>query len=77
MAIDTFQKTQFIGDIIEIFEEFLEERGIVIDNPEKQDAIDDGEDEASIANIYGTDYGNLEEELEYLLNSWKIIDYGF
>lgn len=77
MTIDAFQKTQFIGDIIEIFEEFLEERGIVIDNPEKQDAIDDGEDEASIANIYGTDYGNLEEELEYLLNSWKIIDYGF
>lgn len=46
--------------IIELFEDFLDEKGIVIPNDEK-----DQDPDAS--NIYGTDYGNLECRLEDLL----------
>lgn len=46
-----------LGAIIERFEDFLEKRGIILDNPEKIQ-----EDCAS--NIYGTDYGELESAIE-------------
>lgn len=46
--------------IIELFEDFLDEKGIVIPNDEK-----DQDPDAS--NIYGTDYGNLESRLDDLL----------
>ena len=49
--------------IIEAFEDFLERRGITIDNPEKEEA---GED-ASL--IYGSDYGELQDEIETILYS--------
>lgn len=64
---------EFICDVIETFEDFLEEKGITIENPEKQEAINDGEDPESFANIYGTDYGWLQSELEESLKFWELI----
>ena len=51
------ERLTLLGAIIERFEDPLDERGIVIQNPEK-----DGDDDAS--NIYGTDYGELESAIE-------------
>ena len=45
---------------IEVFEEFLEERGIDVPNDEK-----DGDPDAST--IYGSDYGELSDRIESLL----------
>lgn len=53
-----------INELIEIFETFLEEHRMVVPNEEKTDAINEGEDANSIANIYGTDYGWLQEEIK-------------
>lgn len=53
-------KLDFLNGIIEVFETFLDERGIVVENPEKQQS-------ENPSNIYGTDYGDLESELEALL----------
>lgn len=65
---------EFVGQIIEIFEAFLEDRHIVIDNIEKQWAItDDHMDPDEVANIYGCDYGELQSEIETLLSRWNII----
>ena len=64
---------EFICDVIEMFEDFLEEKGITIENPEKQEAIDDGEDSELICNIYGTDYGWLQSEIEASLKFWELI----
>ena len=69
---DTQQK--FICEIIEHFENFLDAKGIELDNPEKQEAIDTGEEEDSIANIYGTDYGWLQSDIEGSLKSWGLIE---
>lgn len=51
---------EFVGCIIEIFEEFLEERGIDIPNDEKNEDPD-------ASTIYGSDYGELENGITALL----------
>ena len=61
--INEFNKAQFVGDIINIFENFLEEKGVNIPNDEK-----DEDDFAAI--IYGTDYGWLQTDIESLLEDW-------
>lgn len=53
--------------IIERFEEFLDKRGIILENPEKVQ-----EDCAS--NIYGTDYGELESAIESELIYYGLLD---
>lgn len=67
---------EFICEIIEHFENFLDAKGIELDNPEKQEAIDAGEEEDSIANIYGTDYGWLQSDIEGSLKSWGLVEEG-
>ena len=51
---------EIINSIIEIFEDFLEERGITIPNEEK-------EEDPDASNIYGSDYGDLSDDIENLL----------
>ena len=68
------EKLELFDDIIEIFEDFLNDRGITIQNDEKTEALYETDDPDSIANIYGTDYGDLESSLEYILKKWKVIE---
>ena len=56
-------RVQIVNEFIEIFEEFLDEKGIIIQNDEKEQSPD------SACNIYGTDYGDLQGKIEYLLVS--------
>ena len=60
--------TEFIGQIIDIFEDFLDEKGIVIVNPER-----DEDDEEMAANIYGSDYDRLSDEITGTLKRWNVI----
>lgn len=60
--------TEFIGQIIDIFEDFLDEKGIVIVNPER-----DEDDEEMAANIYGSDYDRLSDEITDTLKRWNVI----
>jgi len=55
-------------DIIETFEDFLDKRGIVIDNDEK-------EEDADASNIYGMDYAELEEGVSDILDAYGLIEY--
>ena len=54
------EKRELAVLIIEKFEDFLDEKGIVIPNEEK------AEDDAA-SNIYGSDYYKLEDEIMDLL----------
>ena len=65
---------EFTGQIIDIFEDFLDDRNIVLDNPEKEEAIKDGEDPDEIANIYGSDYGELQTAIESTMINWKLAE---
>lgn len=60
--IGTFN--EFIGQIIDIFEDFLEVKGVQIPNYEK-----DQDPDAAI--IYGSDYGDLYGDIEGLLVNWS------
>ena len=64
---------EFIGQVIDTFEDFLEERCVALNNPEIDEAIADGQDPDGCAIIYGTDYGDLHDDLEDLFRNWGII----
>lgn len=54
------ERMALLGRIIEVFEDFLDEKGIRIPNEDRPDDPD-------AANIYGMDYGWLSNEIEELL----------
>lgn len=54
------KRLETLACIIELFEDFLEEKGIDIPNPER-------DEDPCGSLIYGTDYGNLSDDLEHLL----------
>ena len=60
-------KAEFLGQIIDIFEDFLEERGVMFPNDER----DQDPDNAAI--IYGADYGDLQDELTALMIGWDLM----
>ena len=62
-------KLEFIGQIIDIFEDFLDEKGVKIDNPDRdRDAI--GDAACGDTNIYGCDYGDLSDRIESTMTNW-------
>lgn len=64
---------EFIGQIIDIFEDFLTEKGVTLNNPEIQEAIDEGEDPKALAIIFGSDYGSLQDSLTAMLTEWHVL----
>ena len=65
---------ELVGQILDTFEDFLEAKGINIENPEKAEAVADGEDPESICILYGTDYGDLQSDIEDILVNWKLAE---
>lgn len=66
MVTDSADKCELIGCIVDIFEDFLEEKGIKIPNEER-------DENNSEAIIYGMDYGILSEQIESTLRAWDLI----
>lgn len=64
---DRSERLEVLSSFIEIFEDFLEKRGIDIPNDEK-------EDDPYASTIYGSDYGELESGIEDLLIRLGMID---
>lgn len=60
-------RLELLCDIVEAFEDFLDEKGIVIPNDEK-------EEDPYASNIYGTDYGNLSDRIEELLIRYGVLN---
>lgn len=56
---------EFLGQIIDVFEDFLEEKGINILNEEKKESDDP-------AILYGSDYALLESDIMDILVNWDI-----
>ena len=72
IIINEMNKPELIGNIIDIFEDFLDDKGIIIPNQERDE--DPELDAESSANIYGKDYDSLSTSLENLLRSWNIAE---
>ena len=63
---DDMNKSNLSGEIIDIFEDFLDDKGIELDNPEKSE----DEDLENAAIIYGSDYTKLQDSIEELIDNW-------
>lgn len=61
-------KTELIGGIIDIFDDFLYEKDVTLEAPEESDEMELG------GNIYGSDYDSISDSLKALLRSWKVIE---
>ena len=53
--------TEFVGQIIDVFEDFLEEKGVRLH-------VD------TDVCVYGTDYDKLQNSIEDILREWKIAE---
>lgn len=60
---------EFLGQIIDSFEDFLEEKKVSIKNHEKTE--DNHSDNPAI--IFGSDYDNIEDSIRRLLQNWNIL----
>lgn len=67
MSVNEMNKPELIGNIIDIFEDFLDDKGIIIPNPEKDE--DPELDMESPANIYGKDCNGVQREHNKKLNN--------
>ena len=63
---------EFIGQVIDTFEDFLDEKQIIIQNPERDEDLALNPEDS--ANIYGSDYGFLSTEIRTILENWKLTD---
>lgn len=63
-------RAEFIGNIIDIFEDFLEDRGIAIPNPERDEADAEGENNAI---IYGSHYGEISDRIDGMIRAWDLV----
>ncbi len=74
MKVKSENLPELVGQLIDIFEDFLAEKGVEIENPEKAEVVADGEDPESICILYGTDYGVLQSAIEETLVNWKLAE---
>lgn len=59
-------RTEFLGQLIDVVEDWLEEKGIDIPNEEK--------DELNAAIIYGSDYDKLQSGFNSIMKSYHVFD---
>ncbi len=62
-------KPEFLGQIIDIFEDFLTEKKVIPFNKEPQEDIDPD----NPLYIYGDDYYRIEDALSEVMKRWNII----
>lgn len=63
---------EFIGQIIDTFEDFLDEKGVFIENSER-DADEEITGENNCAIIYGEDYSRIADDIQNILARWELI----
>ena len=63
------EEPEFIGQFIDVFEDFLDSKGISIDNADRDADRDADDDDAAI--IYGDDYDILADEILSVLHNWE------
>lgn len=69
--IKTEDVPELVGQVIDTFEDFLDKRGIIIPNKERDE--NENLDPENSANIYGEDYDELDKEIRSTLTNWNII----
>lgn len=68
------EKVEIIGQIMDVFEDFLDEKGIRIPSSEKEKREQDPDWEDNEAILYGEDYSRIAEELESMFINWGLME---
>lgn len=71
--IDTNDKAEFLGEIIDIFEDFLTKKGIAPFNTEPIDEFQENDLDNPVY-IYGDDYYEIEDALTEIMKRWGVIN---
>lgn len=73
--IKTEDIPEFVGEIIDIFEDFLDDKNVKIPKSEedKRLAMENDVEDIDFIKIYGSDYDNLSSKLNMLLKMWNIV----
>lgn len=68
---NTNDRAEFKGQIVDIFEDYLDNNGYKLNNAERDQAIEDGDydDPDEAANIWGDDYDAIGDEIEFMLDN--------
>lgn len=68
---NTNDRAEFKGQIIDIFEDYLDNNDYKLNNVERDQAIEDGDydDPDEAANIWGDDYDTIGDEVEFMLDN--------
>lgn len=61
--------SDLVVSIIDVFEDFLQERNVVIPNDERTEAACKTNHPEDLALIYGSDYGDLQDAISSLLEN--------
>lgn len=65
------ERLEFFGQIIDTFEDFMDEHGI---DYVGEDFKENGEDpEENTAHLYGSDYDEIQSQLEGIMTAWGIL----
>ena len=76
LKLDNADMNILLTEVLELFEDFAEEHGGFKKNPERDEAVADhkklGWNPDGICHLYGTDYGDLKDNLEILLDQFGI-----
>ena len=70
LIVNNQDMAEFLGQLIDVFDDFLEERDGRIPTSDAEMEEND-ELEESEARIYGSDYSELEENIRELLGNWE------
>jgi hypothetical protein len=63
---------EFKGQIIDIFEDYLDEKNVKLINPERDAEIAENNTEEDLAIIYGDHYDIIGDEIEYAVNTHNL-----
>ena len=67
---------EFVGQVIDIFNDFLAEHGITrndLGNQESVDPLDESDHEYSVV-IYGSQYDEIAGSVKSMLENWDLIE---
>ncbi len=70
--LDNCSHAQFKGDIVSVLEDLLAEKEAVIENEDREMAIEDGEDPETLAIIFGDDYDIISDMVADLIERGRL-----
>ncbi len=66
---------EFRGQMVDILEDMLAEKGATIENEDRDEAIGEGEDPEGCAIIYGCDYDLISEPVQGVVEMYSLLDF--